>query len=177
MAQDSDVQAPDAEPKQKKSSLTVVERSLTINRPVEEVYRFWRNFENLPQFMDHLQSVTVMDDKRSRWVLKTPLPTAIEWDAEITQEKENEIIAWRSLPNSNLENRGSVRFKELSYGRGTEVKVTFAYDPPGGVVGEIFTKVSDGLAAARFEEEIRHLKQILEAGEIPTNDGQPRGGQ
>jgi uncharacterized membrane protein len=110
-------------------------------------------------------------------VLKTPLPIPLEWDAELTQEKENELIAWRSLPDSTIENRGSVRFRELPYDRGTEVKVTFAYDPPGGIIGEKFAQLANGVTAATIEEDIRHLKQILEAGEIPTNDGQPRGGQ
>jgi uncharacterized membrane protein len=177
MAQDASTQAPDAEPKQRKSSHIVLERSFTINRPIHEVYRFWRNFESLPQYMDHVESVTVLDDRRSHWVLKTPLPTALEWDAEITDERENELIAWHSSPDSSLENRGSVRFKELSYGRGTEVKVTVAYNPPGGIVGDAVAKLGEGATAALFEEELRDLKRILEAGEKPTIQGQPRGGQ
>ncbi|HEX8683099.1 MAG TPA: SRPBCC family protein [Ardenticatenaceae bacterium] len=175
MADNSD-DRPD-KPKASKGSHIVVERSMTINRPLSEVYSFWRDFENLPRFMNHLQSVTTTGDGRSHWVLKTPLPIPLEWDAELTQEKENELIAWRSLPDSTIENRGSVRFRELPYDRGTEVKVTFAYDPPGGIIGEKFAQLANGVTAATIEEDIRHLKQILEAGEIPTNDGQPRGGQ
>ena len=112
-----------------------VEQSVTINRPVLEVYRFWRNFENLPRFMDHLEAVTVMDETRSHWVAKGPAGTRVEWDAVIHNEIDDELIAWRSLPGSEVNNAGSVHFTPLGRRDGTEVRVVLSYEPPAGKLG------------------------------------------
>ncbi|WP_406696340.1 SRPBCC family protein [Singulisphaera sp. Ch08] len=97
--------------------------SITINRPAEELYRFWRNFENLPRIMTHLESVQVTGDRRSHWKAKAPVGSTVEWDAEITEDRPNELIAWRSLEGADVENSGAVRFVPAPGGRGTEVHV------------------------------------------------------
>src|SRR5262249_13537794 len=117
-----------------------VEKSVTINRPPAELYRFWRNFENLPRFMNHLESVKKMDDRRSHWVAKAPAGTRVEWDAEVYNEKEDELIAWRSLENADINHAGSVWFRQAPNGRGTEVKVVINYEPPGGKLGASIAK-------------------------------------
>src|SRR5438067_986104 len=111
-----------------------VEHTVTINRPAADLYRYWRNLENLPQFMRHLASVKV-DGNRSHWVAKAPLGMTVEWDAEVITERPNELIGWRSLPGSTVDTAGSVHFRSSAGGRGTEVTVTLKYDPPAGQVG------------------------------------------
>lgn len=152
-----------------------VEKSVTVNRPANELYSFWRNFQNLPRFMDHLESVTVQDDRRSHWVAKAPAGTTVEWDAEIINEKENELIAWRSLPGADVDNAGSVRFEEATGGRGTTVKVSLEYDPPGGVVGATIAKLFGEEPSWQVQEDLRRFKQVMETGERPTTEGQPSG--
>src|SRR6476659_4341512 len=115
-----------------------VEKSVTINATAEQLYSFWRNFENLPRFMDHLESVTVIDEKRSHWAAKGPARIRAEWDAEIINEIPNELIGWRSVEGSRVDNAGSVNFKPTAGGRGTEVKVVLLYNPPAGILGSTF---------------------------------------
>src|SRR5262249_47349874 len=112
-----------------------VEESTTINRPVEEVYRFCRNLENLSRFIPHLEGDKDLGSIASHWVVRGPLAMTFEWDAEIFNEKPNELIAWRSLPGSEVETAGSIHFKSLSFGRGTEVRVVLKFNPPGGKAG------------------------------------------
>ncbi len=154
-----------------------VEKAVTINRAPEELYRFWRNFENLPRFMNHLESVRVLDGdgKRSHWKAKAPLGTSVEWDAEIINEVENRLIGWRSLEGADVPNAGSVRFEPATGGRGTVVKVNLEYDPPAGVVGAAFAKLFGEEPTAQVQEDLRHFKQVMEAGEMPTTEGQPSG--
>lgn len=143
-----------------------VEQSVTIDRPAGELYTYWRNFENLPKFMDHLESVKVQDDKRSHWVAKAPAGTTVEWDAEIINEKENELIAWRSLPGADVDNAGSVRFEQATGGRGTVVKVSIEYNPPGGVVGSLVAKLFGEEPNQQVMDDLRRFKQVMETGEI-----------
>jgi uncharacterized membrane protein len=142
-----------------------VEKSVTINRSPDELYRFWRNFENLPRFMSHLESVTVLDDKRSHWVATGPAGSDVEWDAEIINEIPNELIGWRSVDGSEIRNAGSVHFKPATGGRGTEVHVILRYDPPGGVIGAAISKLFGEDPAHQVQEDLRALKQLIEAGE------------
>ncbi|HEY6540553.1 MAG TPA: SRPBCC family protein, partial [Ktedonobacteraceae bacterium] len=118
-----------------------VMRSVTIQKSPEELYRFWRNFENLPRFMQHLQSVTVKDLTHSHWVANAPAGRTVAWDAEIINEKENERIAWRSVGDADIDNAGSVHFTPAPGGRGTVVKVVLEYNPPAGQVGKLVTKL------------------------------------
>lgn len=157
------------------SRATTVEKSVTVNRAPEELYRFWRNFENLPRFMGHLQSVRVLDDRRSHWVAKAPAGTSVEWDAEIVDERPNEMIAWRSTGNSDVENAGTVQFRFAPGGRGTEVRVHLEYNPPAGLLGVGIAKLFGEEPAQQVEGDLRRFKHLMEAGEIPTTEGQPSG--
>jgi uncharacterized membrane protein len=143
-----------------------VEQSVTINRPVIEVYRFWRNFENLPRFMDHLESVTVRDETHSHWVAKGPAGTRVEWDAVIHNEVDDELIAWRSLPGSEINNAGSVHFTPTANGSGTEVRVVLSYEPPAGRVGAAFAKLLGEEPSKQIEEDLRRFKQVMDSGEV-----------
>lgn len=157
------------------SAGTLVEESVTINRPVEELYRFWRNLENLPQFMTHLEKVERVTDTLSRWRAKGPGGASVEWNAEIINEVPNRVIGWRSIEGSDVVNAGSVNFEEVGPGRGTRVRVHLQYSPPGGKVGAAVARLFGRDAATEIREDLRRFKQLLEAGEVPTTDGQPRG--
>ena len=138
-----------------------VEKSVTVNRPVEEVYRFWRNLENLPRVMSHLESVEVKDDKRSLWVAKAPAGTSVEWDAEITNERPNELISWRSLPGADVENSGTVSFRRTD--GGTEIRVTLEYTPPGGALGATVARLFGENPEQQLEEDLQRFKREMEA--------------
>ncbi|PPS45070.1 SRPBCC family protein [Chroococcidiopsis sp. TS-821] len=152
-----------------------VEKTVTINKPAAELYSYWRDFEKLPTFMKHLESVTVLDDKRSHWVAKAPLDAKVEWDAEIIQEQENELIAWASTEDADIENSGFVRFKPAPGNRGTEVKVVMEYNPPGGAIASALAKLFGEEPDQQIGDELRRFKQLMEAGEIATTEGQPSG--
>ena len=152
-----------------------VEKSVTINRSPEDLYRFWRNFENLPRFMDHLESVRVTGNNRSHWVAKAPAGSRVEWDAEIYNEKENELIAWRSLEGADVNSAGSVHFTAAPGGRGTEVRVVLKYDPPGGIVGATIARLFGDEPSQQIDEDLRRFKQVMETGETTNTTGQPSG--
>ena len=147
---------------------TKVEERVTINRPVLEVYRFWRNFENLPRFMDHLESVTVIDDTRSHWVAKGPAGTRVEWDAVIHHEFDDELIAWRSLPGSEINNAGSVHFTPSTDGMGTEVRVVLSYEAPAGKLGVAVAKLLGEEPSKQVADDLRRLKQVMDTGDVGT---------
>ena len=142
--------------------------TITVNKPASEVYQFWRHLENHPRFMRHLESVVSTSGKQSHWVAKTPLPGPIEWDANIVTERENALLSWRSLPGSDVDHAGTVRFRELPNGRGTEVRVRLEYAPPGGVVGVAVANLFKTLTEQQLKEDLRRFKQIIETGETPT---------
>jgi uncharacterized membrane protein len=150
-----------------------VEKSVTINGTPEQLYSFWRNFENLPRFMDHLESVDVRDGSHSHWRAKGPAGLKAEWDAEIINEVPNELIGWRSVDGSTVQNAGSVHFTPTP--RGTEIKVVLRYDPPGGALGAVIAKLFGEDPKHQVGEDLRRLKQIIETGETATNQGQPTG--
>jgi uncharacterized membrane protein len=152
-----------------------VEKSVTVNAPAEQIYTFWRNFENLPRFMEHLERVDVQDSMRSHWVAKGPAGLKAEWDAEIINEIPGELIGWRSVDGSSVQNAGSVHFTPATGGRGTEVKVVLRYDPPGGALGAAVAKLFGEEPSTQVKEDLRRLKQLLEAGELATTAGQPWG--
>ena len=152
-----------------------VEKSVTINRSPAELYQFWRNLENLPRFMNHLESVKVTDEKRSHWIAKAPAGSTVEWDAEIYNEKEGELIAWRSLEGSDVDNAGSVHFEAAPGGRGSIVRVILKYDPPAGVIGANVAKLFGEEPSQQIEEDLRRFKQLMEAGETATTEGQTSG--
>ena len=152
-----------------------VEKSVLVNRPAQELYRFWRNFENLPRFMDHLESVTVLDENRSHWVAKAPAGTRVEWDATIHNEVENQLIAWRSLPGADVNNAGSVHFAPVPGGQATEVRVVLSYDPPAGKLGAAVARLFGEEPSKQVEDDLRRFKQVMEAAEVPGNSRHPAG--
>ena len=137
-----------------------VEETLTINRPISEVYRFWRNFENLPRFMNHLESVSVRENGISHWVAKGPAGIPVEWDARIINEIENRLIAWQSLQGSIVATAGSVHFEEVP--GGTLVHVRFQYDPPAGKLGATVARLFGEEPSIQVREDLARLKKILE---------------
>jgi len=152
-----------------------VEESITINRPIEELYRFWRNLENLPQFMHHLESVERVTDSLSRWRARGPGGKLVEWNAEIINEVPNKVIGWRSIEGSDVVSAGSVNFEDAGPGRGTHVRVRMQYSPPGGRVGAAVARLMGRDAASDIREDLRRFKQLVETGEVSTTKDQPRG--
>ena len=155
-----------------------IQRAITVNKPRDELYRIWRNFENLPRFMTHLYRVDVDESTggtRSHWVAKGPLGREIAWDSEVTEDRENEYIAWRSVPGSVVESVGSVQFIEDPRGRGTVVNVSMEYDQPAGSMGAAIAKLFGEEPAVQVREDLRHFKQFMETGEIASVEGQPSG--
>lgn len=153
-----------------------VRQSLTINKSPAELYSFWHNFENLPKFMQHLESVKILDDKHSHWKAKAPLGMSVEWDAEITSDIENERIGWKSTENSQIPNSGVVQFLPTS-DRGTEVKIDLTYESPAGKVGALVAKLFGEEPNQQVSEDLRRFKSLMEAGEIIAIEGQPSGRQ
>ncbi len=152
-----------------------IRRSVTINNKTrEELYGFWRNFENLPHFMKHIESVRVIDETHSHWVLKGLAGGTVEWDAEVVANRENELIGWRSVAGM-VNHAGSVRFEDAPGGRGTVVRVQLQYNPPGGRVADTLAKLLGQSAEQQISDDMRRFKQLMEAGEIITTDGQPSG--
>jgi len=147
-----------------------VEESIVVNRPAAELYHFWRNFENLPQIMSHLESVTV-NGNRSHWVAKGPLGISAEWDAEIHNERPNEMVAWQSLPGSTVATAGSVHFNHQGEGR-TEVRVSLKYDPPGGTLGQWFAWLTGEEPSRMIREDLQRFKARMESGQTHSTQRQ-----
>ena len=147
-----------------------VTKAITVNRSPDEVYRFWRNFENLPQFMSHLESVRVIDDRRSHWKAKAPAGKSVEWDAQITQDIPGELIAWESLEGADVANAGSVRFANAPGGRGTELVVNMHYDPPAGPLGAVVARLFGEEPGQQVDGDLRRFKQVMETGEVVRSD-------
>ena len=152
-----------------------IERNITIFREPVVLFSFWRNFENLPRIMRHLESVRCGDDHHSHWIARGPLGARFEWDAEIINERENELIAWRSLEGSSVDTAGSVHFTPAPGDRGTEVKVVLKYDPPVGKAGAAIAWLFGQAPGQQLQEDLRRFKQIMEAGTVATIEGQPKG--
>jgi uncharacterized membrane protein len=142
-----------------------VEATITVRKPVADVYRFWRDFENLPRFMTHLLDVNTSTDGTSHWVARGPLGLRVEWDAKIVTDTANETISWKSLDGSDVDNAGSVHFRALPGDRETEVRVRLKYDPPGGKFGSLVAKIVGLSPERQIQEDMRRLKEIMESGE------------
>ena len=142
-------------------------RAVTINKPVAEVYARFRDFAALPTFMENVERIEVLDDRRSHWVVKAPGGRTVEWDALVTEERENALIAWASAEGADVPNSGRVEFRDAG-ARGTVVTATIAYDPPGGIVGKIVAKMFQREPAIQARRDLRRFKQLLETGEIAT---------
>jgi uncharacterized membrane protein len=144
-----------------------VREAIRLEKPVDEVYRFWRQLSNLPHFMSHLEEVIELGNGRSHWVAQGPAGTKVEWDAEIINAVENKVIGWRSLPGSDVVTAGSVNFDAVRDGRSTQVTVHLQYAPPAGKAGALIATLFGRAPSQTIREDLRHLKQLLEAGETP----------
>jgi uncharacterized membrane protein len=142
-----------------------IEQAITVERSPAELFEFWRRFENLPRFMDNLESVTELDEERSRWVAKGPLGMRVEWEAEMVNEIPDELIAWRSLPGSDVDQAGSAHFSPTP-GGGTEVRVILRYTAPAGALGDALAHVLGDDPDRQIADDLRRFKQVMEAGEI-----------
>lgn len=147
-----------------------LEESIHVGRSPWDLYQFWRDFENLPRFMGHLESVRVLDARRSRWVAKGPAGSRVEWDAEIINDEPNALIAWRSLAHADVDNAGSVRFVPGPQGQGTDVKVVIGYLPPAGRVGSAIAQLFGEEPSIQVKEDLQRFKQLMETGQILTGD-------
>jgi uncharacterized membrane protein len=150
-----------------------VDKAITIERPVAEVYAFWRQLNNLPTFMRHLDSVVVQDELHSHWAAKTLGGKIVEWDAEVIEQRENEMISWRSLPDSEVDNAGSVWFTPVPGGNATQLRVELRYIPPAGKTGAFIAKLFGRDAAAEIDEDLQRLKSLLENGKLPDGESGP----
>lgn len=144
-----------------------VRESIVVHKPAGQLYRFWRNFENLPLFMRHIESIETRDKKRSHWRVKGPLGRTFEWDAEVIADHADEMIGWRSLDGSRVDHAGSVRFEPAGKGR-TEVVVSLQYNPPAGVTGAVIGSLLGGNPRRHVREELRRFQRLMEAAEVPV---------
>ncbi len=145
----------------------IVARAVTINRPVGEVFAYFRDFANLSSFMENVVRIDVIDDVKSHWVVKAPAGKTVEWDAVITDEAKDRLIAWQSEPGADVANSGRVEFRDAG-ARGTVVTATIAYDPPAGIVGKLIAKMFQREPAIQARRDLRRFKQLMETGEIAT---------
>jgi uncharacterized membrane protein len=156
----------------------LVGRSVTINRTRHELYDVWRDFRNLPLFMENIESVIMIDPLRSHWKVRGPADSTVEWDSMITEDVPGEVIAWTSVEGADIPNTGRIEFKDSSNGRGTIVTATLAYDPPASRLGALIAKVFGREPKIQARRDLRRFKQLMETGEIPTSmppEAAPRG--
>lgn len=151
-------------------------RACTIRQPAATLYAFWRDLENLTQVVKHRISIRRVSDAESHWSVSAPGGKTVEWDALIINDEPGALIAWRSRDGGDVPNAGSVRFEPAPNGEGTEVTVALEYDPPGGKLGALVAKVTRDEAGQQVADCLRRFKALMEAGEIPTTEGQPVGG-
>lgn len=144
--------------------------AVTVKGEPDQLYRHWRELGNLPRFMRHVESIHVIDDKRSRWRARGPADLGLEWEAEITEERPGSLLAWRSVEGATVPNDGRVSFVQAPGGRGTEVHVELRFDPPGGAVGRALGRLFGKVPAAALQADLRRFKQIIELGEVVRSD-------
>jgi uncharacterized membrane protein len=146
----------------------LVGRSVTIDRPRDELYAFWRDFKNLPLFMHNVEDVAIQDTRHSHWVIAAPAGKTVEWDSIITQDEPGHLIAWESLAGASVRNSGRVEFLNSPDGRGTVVRVTLTYDPPAGALGKLVAKMFQKEPKVQARQDLRRFKQLMETGEVST---------
>lgn len=148
-----------------------VKQAITVNRSAEDLYSSWRDFENLPTFMSHLESVTHIGEGRSHWKVKAPVGQTVEWDAELVEDKPNQLIAWRSVAGADVDNAGMVLFTPAPGDKGTEVRVELRYDPPAGKLGAMVAKLFGEEPNVQLKDDLRAFKQVMETGEVVRSEG------
>ena len=163
-ARDSDVRASEAERDESKVTAAVV----TIAKPADELYAFWRDFSNLAGVMENIESIEVIDDRRSRWTVKAPAGRTVSWEAVVTEDQPGALIAWQSVEGADVRSSGRVEFHDAG-ARGSIVRAVIAYDPPGGVIGELLAKLFQREPAIQGRRELRRFKQYMETGEVATS--------
>jgi uncharacterized membrane protein len=152
-----------------------VRSAVTVNKPPAQVYRRWRNLEELPRYLYHLTEVRVVDRNRSHWVARAPAGKRVEWDAEIVADEPERLLSWRALPGTKVPNSGRVWFAPAPAGAGTEVTVELAYQPPGGRAGARLAGLFGERPEQQVSDALRRFKQVLETGEVVRSDGTPEG--
>lgn len=163
-ARDSDVRAGEA-PRGEK---TMIASIVTIAKPAQELYDFWRDFSNLALVMENIERIDVADPMRSTWVVKAPGDRTVQWESVVTEDQPGKLIAWQSVEGSEIRNAGRVEFRDIA-GRGTVVRAVIAYDPPGGVVAQLIAKLFQREPALQSRRDLRRFKQFMETGEISTS--------
>jgi uncharacterized membrane protein len=146
----------------------LVGRTVTIARPREEVFGFWRDLSNLALFMENIESIGVIDPQRSHWIVKGPAGEGVEWDSIIDEERANELISWTTTPESSIKHTGRVEFRDAPGGRGTQVTATILYDAPAGKLGTLIAKLFQREPKIQARRDLRRFKQLMETGEIAT---------
>jgi uncharacterized membrane protein len=146
----------------------LVGRTVSINRPRQELYAFWRDFTNLPLFMENIETIRVLDEHRSHWVVAAPGERTVEWDSVVTEDEPGSMIAWASAEGASVRNSGRIEFRDSTNGRGTVVTATIIYDAPGGAVGKALAKLFQREPNIQARRDLRRFKQLLETGEIST---------
>ncbi|THD36215.1 MAG: SRPBCC family protein [Sphingomonas sp.] len=141
--------------------------AVTINRPADELFAYYRDFANLPSFMENVERIEMLDDARSHWVVKAPGGKTVEWDARITNEVPGEELTWQSEEGADVPNSGRITFRDAG-ARGTVVTATIAYEPPGGTIGKLIAKAFQREPAIQARRDLRRFKQLMETGEIAT---------
>jgi uncharacterized membrane protein len=163
-ARDADIRAQDAGRDEGSVSTAVV----TINKPAQALYDFWRDFSNLPRVMENIENISVVDGNRSVWTVKAPADRSVEWESVVTDDEPGKLIAWQSVEGSEIRNSGRVEFHDAG-ARGTVVRAVIAYDPPGGVLAKILAKLFQREPALQARRDLRRFKQFMETGEISTS--------
>jgi uncharacterized membrane protein len=149
----------------------LVGRTVSIDKPREEIFAAWRDFTRLPSFMENVERVEDLGDGRSRWTIKAPLGSTVELVTRISEEIPNDLIAWKSEPDSQIQTQGRVQLFEVAPGRGTAVRLTMTYDPPAGLPGRAIAKVLQREPNVQARRDLRRFKQLIETGEVATNAG------
>ena len=146
----------------------LIGRTVTINRPRAELFAYWRDFANLATFMENVERIDVLGDKRSHWVVKAPGGKTVEWTSAITEEQDGSYIAWASEDGADVPNSGRIDFRDAQGNRGTIVSATILYDPPAGAIGKLIAKMFQREPAIQARRDLRRFKQLMETGEIAT---------
>ena len=164
VARDSDVRAGEAPG----GEGTVTSAYVTIGKPAQELYDFWRDFSNLPRVMENIESIQVLDRDRSTWTVKAPGGRTVTWDATVIEDQPGRMIAWASAEGSDVKNSGRVEFTDAG-ARGTVVRAVIAYDPPGGAIAQLIAKLFQREPGMQAQRDLRRFKQYIETGEISTS--------
>jgi uncharacterized membrane protein len=154
----------------RESSAAMAVRAVTIGKPREEVFAFYRDFANLARFMENIERIDVQDARRSHWVVKAPAGHSVEWDSVLTEEEPGRLLAWETAPDAEVRNYGRVVFKDAPTGRGTEIHATIVYEPPAGALGKIVATLFQKEPGQQAKRDLRRLKMLLETGEIATTE-------